>query len=145
MKKRVSALSICLALLLAGCSGRSGCASRANPEDGELQTQGQIAELGDDSTSFGKSLEELGAYDGYFEGECTDITVTCLSGTPNAYTLEGTTLRFGAVTEKTVYAVSGRLRGEGNFACSRLYSININLTINSKNTNPNHLPYIPFH
>ena len=106
MKFRIFAMLLCLALLLAGCGRKDKNEGYTNPE-----VQGDAADLGDDSTSFGASLDELGAYDGYFEGESTDITVTCISGTQGAYGLEGTTLTFTAVGEDSVYAISGKLKG----------------------------------
>lgn len=107
MKLRLLALLLCLLLLLTGCGKKKG---EAEGNDGS-GTQGAAAELGDADKSFGAPVEELGAYDGYFEEECTDITVSCLSGTENAYRLEGNTLYFTALTEDSTYALSGRLRG----------------------------------
>ena len=107
MKIRFTALFLCLLLLLAGCGKKNAeNDGYTNPE-----TQGSSADLGDDSQSFGSELNEMGAYDGYFEGESSDITVTCESGTPNAYKLEGGTLTFTAIAEESVYAISGRFSG----------------------------------
>lgn len=102
MKIKFVSLILCLLILLMGCEKKPG----SDPEN-----QGQTSELGDDSTTFGESLEDLGAYDGYFEEASVDITVTCISGTQNAYTLEGNVLTFTAVSEDTVYSVSGQLCG----------------------------------
>ena len=126
MKTRISALLLCLGLLLTGCS-RNGnkddisnnggynnqTENNNNTENNEIEsgTQGEVADLGDDSKTFGKDIEETGAYDGYFEGESTDIVVECVSGTDKAYKLEGTTLTFTTIGEKTVYAISGTFRG----------------------------------
>ena len=98
MKTKILALLLCLVLLLTGCG--------QNPEE-----QGTTADLGDDNKSFGESLDDLGAYDGYFEDESTDIVVKCVSGTQGAYKLEGTTLTFTAISEESVYSISGKLRG----------------------------------
>ncbi len=107
MKIKLTALLLCLILLLSGC-GNGGAENQgySNPE-----SQGQSADLGDDSKSFGSSLDELGAYEGYFEGESTDIKLNCESGTENAYKLEGTTLTFTTISEDTVYSISGKFRG----------------------------------
>ena len=107
MKTKVLALLLCLATLLAGC----GKHNAGNPDVGEAGTQGEVADLGDDGKTFGDSLDELGAYEGYFEGESKDIAIACVSGTRNAYRLDGSTLIFTAVGEETVYAVSGTFRG----------------------------------
>ena len=97
---------MCLVLLLTGCGKKDKNEGYQNPEE-----QGTTADLGDDNKSFGESLDSLGAYDGYFEGESTDIMVECISGTQGAYKLEGTTLTFTAISEESVYSISGKLRG----------------------------------
>ena len=104
MKIRLISLLLCFVLLLTGCSQR-------NPAVSETGTQGEVSDLGDDSKTFGESLDDLGAYNGYFESESTDISVECISGTDKAYKLEGTTLTFTAISEETVYSVSGTFRG----------------------------------
>ena len=97
---------LCLLLLLTGCGKKDKNEGYQNPEE-----QGAKADLGDDNKSFGESLDDLGAYDGYFEEESTDIVVECVSGTQGAYKLEGTTLTFTGVAEESVYSISGKLRG----------------------------------
>ena len=106
MKIRIFALLLCLVLLLTGCGKKNEHEGYQNPEK-----QGTTADLGDDNKSFGESLDNLGAYDGYFEGESTDIVVECVSGTDKAYKLEGTTLAFTTIGEETVYSISGTFRG----------------------------------
>ena len=105
MKFRLLALLLCLGLLL------SGCVNKGNPDNGETETQGDVADLGGDNKTFGDPLDELGVYDGYFEGESKDIEVKCVSGTQGAYQLEGTTLTFTMIGEETVYSVSGAFKG----------------------------------
>ena len=68
-------------------------------------------DLGDDDTSFGESLGDLGAYDGFFEGDSLNFTVECLSGTKGAYKLDGSTLTFTAVSDKTAYSIKGEFKG----------------------------------
>ncbi len=106
MKTRIFALLLCLVLLLTGCGKKDKNEGYQNPEE-----QGTTADLGDDNKSFGESLDDLGAYDGYFEDESTDIVVECVSGTQGAYKLEGTTLTFLTIGEDSVYSISGKLRG----------------------------------
>lgn len=107
MKKMISVLLI-LCLLLCGC----GSDIPAGTVDGTPETAGgTTAELGDDDDTFGESLEDLNAYDGCFEGEAADITVTCVSGTEGCYQLNGNTLTFTAVREDSVYSISGQLSG----------------------------------
>ena len=106
MKTKIFALLLCLVLLLTGCGKKDKNEGYQNPEE-----QGTTADLGDDNKSFGESLDDLGAYDGCFEGESTDIVVECISGTQGAYKLEGTTLSFTTIGEESVYSISGKLRG----------------------------------
>ena len=107
MKRRLTALLLCFVLLLAGCGGKEKN-TQGSTEPG---TKGEAADLGDDNKTFGEDLMALGAYDGYFEGDSKDVVVECVSGTENAYKLEGTTLTFTAVGEETVYSISGTFRG----------------------------------
>ena len=105
MKKRFTAFLLCVLLLL------TGCANNGNPESKETEKQGEAADLGGDEKTFGDSLDDLGAYDGYFEGESANIAIECISGTKNAYQMEGNTLTFTAAADETVYAVSGTFKG----------------------------------
>ena len=113
-KTKLAALLLCALLLFTGCvktenGGEKAPESVGTSENGTAGTTG--ADLGDDDKSFGEDIESSGAYDGFFEGESTDITVTCIGGTENAYRLEGTTLTFTAVSADSVYAISGTLKG----------------------------------
>ena len=104
-------------MLLVSCAGGQSLGGAMSPGGGNPpkpdngEGKGDVADLGDDDTTFGEDIKDSGAYDGYFEGESLDIVVTCVSGTPNAYYLEGTTLTFTALTEASVYAISGTLKG----------------------------------
>lgn len=110
MKIKFSALLLCLILLFAGCAKTTeqGEETEATTSSEEGSTK---EELADESTSDVISLDNLGVHEGYFEGESADITVTCLSGTQNAYKIEGNTLTFTAISEKTAYSVSGKFKG----------------------------------
>ncbi len=110
MKTKLLTLLICFALLFVGC-GEGIPENQGVPDEGEAGSQGEVADLGDDNKTFGDSLDELGAYDGYFEGDSADAVVECISGTKNAYKLEGTTLTFTTVSEESVYSVSGSFKG----------------------------------
>lgn len=74
-------------------------------------TEEPLPDLGDDDATFGEALTDLGAYDGYFEETLSEVTVACISGTPDCYTLEGNTLTFTSVTSDSVYAITGKLKG----------------------------------
>ena len=127
MKIKLLTLWMCLALLLTGCgketvhrdgstltggdgvlnenqsSGESAGGSREetaltpDASGGSDTAPEDSTDLGGDDKTFGEDLESAGIYDNYFEGDSTDITVECVSGTPNAYTLEGSTLTFTAI------------------------------------------------
>ncbi len=114
MKIRWISMLTCLILLLSGCGSKNNGGAQGNggnPDSSETGMQGEVADLGDDNKTFGDSLDDLGVYDGYFEGESENIEVKCISGTDKAYKLEGTTLTFTTVGEETVYYVSGTFRG----------------------------------
>ena len=115
MKIKLTALLLCILLLFTGCRKKENNdgtqENGSDPDSSEIVAQGEVADLGDDSKSFGESLDDLGAYDGYFEGESKDIVVECVSGTKNTYKLEGTTLTFTTVAEDSVYSISGTFKG----------------------------------
>ena len=104
--KQLIALLLAAVLVLAVFGG-------CTPEKETVSGTGSTGkeELGGDDDSFGDSLEDMDVYTGYFEEETVDVTVTCESGTPGCYTLEGNTLTFTQVREDSVYSVSGQLRG----------------------------------
>ena len=112
MKTRLTILILCILLLFVGCEKKepaldtipdtsgnqennpgneSNPGTSGNPDAGE---QGESADLGDDNKSFGESLDALGAYDGYFEEASQNITIECLSGSDQAYSLSGNKLTF---------------------------------------------------
>lgn len=94
MKTKILMLFLSLVLLL------SGCETGAQGENGEKE-----------ATFDKNALASLGAYDGYFDGASEGVTVHCESGTPDAYTLKGTTLTFTAIDTDSVYSISGSFRG----------------------------------
>lgn len=108
MKLRLTAILLCLVLIFTGCNNgaKNGGHGNSKPE-----TQGNVADLGDDNKTFGEKIENTDAYDGYFEGESKKIEVECISGTKNAYKLEGNTLTFTAVNERSAYSISGTFKG----------------------------------
>ena len=108
MKIRFFAVLFALCFLFTGCNNN---VNHGKPAVSESATQGSVADLGDDDKTFGDDMETTGAYDGFFEEESKDFTVECLSGTKNAYHLDGTTLTFTSVSEDSVYAISGTFSG----------------------------------
>ena len=120
VKTKLTALLLTILLLLCGCGKRVPSATAGGtqgnvggnitPTTGTAM-KGDVTDLGDDNTSFGEDMDELGANDGYFSGDGADFSVRCVSGTENAYRIEGATLTFTAVSEETVYALSGQFKG----------------------------------
>ncbi len=103
---------LCLAVLSACLTG---CSLPGGPQDGPDSTQQGAAavdgDLGDDNKTFGEDLEDTGVYEGYFEADTQDVTITCVSGTPDAYSISGSTVTFSGITEDSIYSISGRLTG----------------------------------
>lgn len=111
--RKILSLFLILAVI---CSLLSGCGNKKNDnntgsDNSGSSINGTAADLGDDGTTFGESLEELNAYAGYFEEDTVDVTVTCVSGTEGCYALNGNVLTFSALKEDSVYSVSGKLKG----------------------------------
>ena len=102
-------------------------------------SQGNVSDLGDGNTTFGDDIKDSGAYDGYFESESKDIVITCLSGTQNAYKLEGNTLTFTKVSENSVYSLSGKFSGNIVIDTGDSYKFDLELhglSLISSSTNP---------
>ena len=149
MKKLVSILLIlCMtAAALSGCNtnqtnentdSKNETAGSDHSSD-TADSTGTPTDLGDDSMTFGSSLDELNAYAGYFDGESLDITVECVSGTVGCYTLSGNTLTFTGIREDSVYAISGTLRGNIIIDIGDDYKFDLELkgvSLVSSTTNP---------
>lgn len=56
-------------------------------------------------------LSDSDLYKGYFEDDIADITVECVSGTSDCYSLDGGVLSFTQISENSVYSVTGKLKG----------------------------------
>lgn len=132
MKIKLTALFLTLLLFLTACADAGQDASSHTQEGSDLQTSadGQSAEKtgentediyvrptapqgkpSDSETGVGAPLEQLGIDRGYFSGDGKDLDLECLMGTKGAYKLEGNTLTFTAIGEETIYAISGKFRG----------------------------------
>ncbi|MBQ7780109.1 MAG: carbohydrate-binding domain-containing protein [Clostridia bacterium] len=136
MKLRSIAIFLCLVLIFTGCNNSAKNGGRGNSGS---ETQGNVADLGDDNKSFGDDINDTGAYDGYFEEESTKIEVECISGTKNAYKLEGNTLTFTAVGERSAYSVSGTFKGNIVIDTGDDYKFDLELhglSLVSDSTNP---------
>ncbi len=130
--KKALALLLILAMtvcLLVGCKNQSNNSdgNGSNSTNGN-ETPSDNTNLGDAEDTFGAALEDIGIYDGYFEDESTDIDIRCVSGTNNAYSLSGTTLTFGGITEDSVYSISGKLKGNIVIDVTEDYKLELELT-----------------
>ena len=140
MKRRIIALTLCLALLLTliltGCNnggnttdgsgngsndaGNSGNNTGNNGNNGgstgdnnnrPSDDNGQAGESDNDLGAYGKTLDQLGAMKGYFTGNADDIKIKCVSGTAGCYKVEGNVITFTAVKADSVYSISGKFAG----------------------------------
>ena len=138
MNKRLVALVllVCLSFsLLTAC--------KKNPVPQQPAVGGGIHNkndnIGDDDSSFGKDLEDMGAFDGYFEEEVNDVKIACVEGTMGAYKFEGNTLTFTSLSADSVYAISGKLSGNIVIDIGNEYKLELELTsfsLVSDSTNP---------
>lgn len=137
MKSTVRILSLWLALLLvlSGCSLESDEPIAIGTQSG--QSSVSIPDLQTTDTQASHVSSEL--YEGYFDEDLQEITVTCLSGTPNAYRIEGSVLTFTALSEDSVYSLSGQMKGNVIIDVGENYKLDLELqgvSIVCEKTNP---------
>lgn len=81
----------------------------------EIPDENEVEVAKPDTTEHGFTL--ISQADGTFTYKCDDcgkeetVVITCESGTKNAYTVEGNTITFNNITEKSVYDIHGSLHG----------------------------------
>lgn len=136
---KFTAILLILVLLFTSCTEML----KNGDDSNDSRTQGMDnttpSDLGGFDETFGKDLAELGIYDGYFEEETVDISVKCVSGTKNAYKLEGNTLTFNQISQDSVYSISGKLCGNIIINTGDNFKFDLEmqgLSLVSKNTNP---------
>ena len=98
-----------LALLLVGMLLLTACVNPA-ANNGQAPT-GDTSSLGGANDSYGENLGELGVYDGQFEEPTQELVITCISGTPDCYQIDGSTIVFRGISQDSVYAISGQFLG----------------------------------
>lgn len=110
MKMNLKIISVFLifVLMLTGCSKNQDGPQNGASSDEILIS---VADLGDDSSSFGEAIEDIGTYDGYFEEDIVDLQINCISGTKDCYSIEDNVVKFSSVGEDSVYSISGKLSG----------------------------------
>ena len=102
MKTRILVFLLCFVLVFSGCSGnvnniteiQGSQPSHGEPDSSVTETQGESADLGDENMTFGEDIDEMGAYDGYFEGESTDFSLAALWASTTERILNTTFVRF---------------------------------------------------
>ncbi|MDE5592716.1 MAG: carbohydrate-binding domain-containing protein [Clostridiales bacterium] len=118
LKKLISALCcVVIGGTLAACSDRTPNGGGDKPDygDGKIHDDNNVTVVDPDKTEHNFAL--ISQSGGVLEYKCADcnktetVTVTCVSGTANAYTAAGNTITFNNITEKSVYDISGSLHG----------------------------------
>ena len=164
MKHKLLALILCftmlLTLLLTGCKGGGNTtdngSGNVNNDSGNSGNSGnggnnndntsnpsddnhQVGESDDDIGAYGKTLEQLGAMNGYFDGNASDIKIKCVSGTAGCYKVEGNVITFTSVKADSVYSISGKFSGSIVIDVGDAYKFDLELagvSIVARNNNP---------
>lgn len=97
--------------------GKPDGTDNKNPSDigGEIPDDNTVKVPDPDGTEHSFAL--ISQSGGELTYKCADcnkqetVTVTCASGTENAYTVDGTTITFNNISEKSVYDINGSLHG----------------------------------
>ncbi|MDE6617458.1 MAG: carbohydrate-binding domain-containing protein [Clostridiales bacterium] len=127
--------------------------SDGKPTDTDNKTPGDIGgEIPDDNNvdvpepdGTEHSFELISQADGTLTYKCADcnvqetVTITCVSGTANAYTAADNTITFHNISEKSVYDISGSLHGNivVDVGDSNKYELQMSgLTVNSASACP---------
>ncbi len=157
MKRKNAVILFSVVCLLAGCSRTD-----VNKEPDKLSESVQI-ELGDEQTSFGDDITK-DLYAGFFEtpvpekeaentptaepekeaeniptAEPEGVTLTCISGTQDCYSIDGNTIIFRGLAENTVYSISGQMKGNIVIDAGDDYKFELELkglSLISDSTNP---------
>ncbi|MDE5562814.1 MAG: carbohydrate-binding domain-containing protein [Clostridiales bacterium] len=119
LKKLISALCcVVIGGTLAACSDRTpngGGGDKPDYGDGKIPDDNNVTVVDPDKTEHSFALiSQSGGTITYKCSDCNEqetVTVTCVSGTANAYTAEDNTITFNNVSEKSVYDISGSLHG----------------------------------
>ncbi len=122
IKIKLTAFFLLLLVLLVGCTAQDQETEADTSEKTDVPTEDATEENASEENAseevdltpegVGVPPQELGIYDGYFDGESQDLHVECLMGTRAAYKLEGSTLTFTAIDQETIYTISGKFRGQ---------------------------------
>lgn len=117
MKKRnhLRLLSLCLLLVvLLGACAPTPADGQSEPNPPASDDPIQDPSKDDDHASSitpDQYPTQQQLYEHYFEQDVQAIDVACTVGTPDCYTLEGSTLIFSGITADSIYTISGQFRG----------------------------------
>ena len=107
MKKTILSVFICLVLILCACKAPTDIGSPNDKNDfSDIDTT-----LGDGDDKFTDDRTESEIYEGFFDGDTSDVVITCLSGSRNCYLIDNGTVTFTPLSEDSVYSISGKLKG----------------------------------
>lgn len=144
-QKKKIVLLVCIVLAFSGCS---------KPQQEKTDTVGGNTYNNEDNrTGEGNAAEGIvqeataddtkdKLYAGYSETAPEDLSkvkVTCISGTPDCYTMTGNTVTFTKVSEDSVYAISGEFKGNIVIDIGDDYKFDLELqglSISSDSANP---------
>lgn len=104
MKARLISL-LCVLLMLSSCSAGTDDGSHTGGPKDEFQSSAS------ENDEISSAITEVSAFEGYFEGKDSNVTVECLSGDDGAFEMVGSTAVFSEITSESIYKISGQLNG----------------------------------
>ena len=121
---------ICMMVFISSCG-------KKNQPPVDFDGNGTVTDLGDDDTAFGGSNDDL--YDGYFEDDKQELTINCVSGSTDCYSIDGSVVTFTNLSEDSIYSISGQLKGNIIIDVGDEYKLELELqglSVVSESTNP---------
>ncbi len=110
MKTKILAVLLLVALLLTGCAKNKNNDKPIPPGGGP--NQNGPSNITGDNSSYGEDLEDLGAFDGMFDGVKNDVVIKCESGTGGCYEIKDGVITFTSISAESVYSISGQFTGK---------------------------------
>ena len=116
----------------------TACGYETELDNGGMPSQGG-GEAGGNQESQGGASANVSTEGTSAEVGACNVNIECISGTPNAYTIENNVVTFGALSEDSVYKISGELDGAIVIDIGEGYKLDLELTsfkISSSTKNP---------
>ena len=104
MKARMISL-LCILIMLSSCSVSTEESSHTGGPRDEFPSSTS------ESEDISSAIADVSAFEGYFEGKDSNVTVECLSGDDGAFEMVGSTAVFSEITSESIYKISGQLNG----------------------------------